>query len=835
MEGRTSDRKGGLGGGCGQEWGALSRTLVPALDKSHSLRYGNNNQVNVTEFNVTEFVSDSTMIKRIKLLKDLGRFRALRAHQGESGTFSRLNVIYAPNATGKSTLSDLLRSLSTQDARYLSGRRRISATDLPEIILELEDGGTESIARFQGGSWTFTGVPPQVYVFDERFLADNVLVGHQIGVAQRRNLYSFAIGHSGLELQEKVNIAERELGEAHQRLKLKELTLKGLIPEGLDVERFRTLRAVDGLEEEIAKASDDLDTWRIKQRKAESLKQRKDLEAIPVSEIPKELDTALSATLAEAALAAESRIREHLELHSNGGTIEWLGTGYRTQVEHSCPYCGQSLQGVEIVKAYQSYFLGELAAQDKERELVRDKIRASFGQSARYRVREVLISHETERSWWNDTVGTTFDLPSLRSITAIDEQMKAVHGALMSALKTKADTPGVAIALSPQQRALVAEWEDFQAEVKRYNDDLVELNRTLAKSKETSNTVDLPSLEERVKQLSATRSRYSSSVVDAFADFDAATADKRERETAKAEANDNLRRQSLEVFQAYGNRINELLEDFSVDFRIVNRGVSFKGGQPSGAIAIEMRGTEVSSAAEDVINPAKLSLSNTLSGGDRSALGLAFFLAVVELDPELCDRIVVFDDPFHRQDRSRQRRTIEKVQWIAERARQCIVMSHDLDFAKAAAYCPKIGTHTFQLDPITEEATLSRCDLPLLPSQAYEKHYRCVTEFIQSPEAYLDRLDYVANTLRPVLEEYLRHKYPLAWGVRDSLGEMIAKVRQSDERQPIHKLISKLDTLARINEFATTYHHGGTGSESDCPDPKELLSFTVETLEFLHD
>jgi len=100
-------------------------------------------------------------------------------------------------------------------------------------------------------------------------------------------------------------------------------------------------------------------------------------------------------------------------------------------------------------------------------------------------------------------------------------------------------------------------------------------------------------------------------------------------------------------------------------------------------IAAEFNGTRISSAREAVLDPSQYSLANTLSGGDRSALAIAFFLAIVELDPNIADTIVIFDDPYHNQDRSRQRCTIEKNHHITDIARQCFVLSHDLEFARA--------------------------------------------------------------------------------------------------------------------------------------------------------
>ena len=75
------------------------------------------------------------MIKRIKVLKEIGRFSALTPTQGTEGDFSSLNVIYAGNACGKSTLCDVFRSLDTGNPDYVIGRKRIGANTQPEVVM----------------------------------------------------------------------------------------------------------------------------------------------------------------------------------------------------------------------------------------------------------------------------------------------------------------------------------------------------------------------------------------------------------------------------------------------------------------------------------------------------------------------------------------------------------------------------------------------------------------------------------------------------------------------------------------------------------------------------
>src|SRR5688572_28777825 len=65
-----------------------------------------------------------------------------------------------------------------------------------------------------------------------------------------------------------------------------------------------------------------------------------------------------------------------------------------------------------------------------------------------------------------------------------------------------------------------------------------------------------------------------------------------------------------------------------------------------------------------------------------SALALAFFFAQVEASPHLAKKVVVLDDPFTSQDRSRMVCTQQSIRKLAEQALQVIVLSHDPRFLK---------------------------------------------------------------------------------------------------------------------------------------------------------
>ena len=133
------------------------------------------------------------------------------------------------------------------------------------------------------------------------------------------------------------------------------------------------------------------------------------------------------------------------------------------------------------------------------------------------------------------------------------------------------------------------------------------------------------------------------------------------------------------VVQPYENRINYFLDLFNADFKIARTGHGYPGGIATSSYRLVINATHVDLGSPNtaVNSP---SFKNTLSSGDRGTLALAFFLAELEREADLANRIVVFDGPFSSQDAFRRRQTIYEIMRTANNCNQVIVLSHDAQF-----------------------------------------------------------------------------------------------------------------------------------------------------------
>ena len=780
------------------------------------------------------------MIKRINTLKRVGRFSELHSAAGADHDFAEFNVVFASNAAGKSTLCDVFRSMSSGEAAYVVGRKRLDAGNDPEIVVTLDGTAAPQVIRFQNGAWANAAASPTIHVYDDRFVAENVLVGHHINVDQRRNLYGLVIGAQGIALKQAVDAADLQLTEAGTTARTAEAAVTRLLPQGHAIESFRALTVVVDADQQIDSAKDALASATQMNFRADAIRQRSSLAQVAIAQIAANLAEALSSTLDDAALVAEQKVRAHLETHTSGLSIDWLGQGHRAKSGDGCPHCGQSMAGLEILQAYDAFFSGELQAQERARAALKAATTQAFGEEARNRIREKLTSHATECDWWSNATGFRFTLPNCPDLATLLESHASVYRAINDALDRKQANPANATSITSTEQQAIDTWLGIAATLTKYNADLQAINTTLAQNKAEAGNIDLAPLQRDLAALEASKQRHQQVMVDAFAAFDTAVRARTDAQRAKQTANEALRNQANTLLAQYGVRINELLDLFAANFRIVCGGtndnyVNFGGGQPSGQLAIEILGQRIASSPADAADPARPSLANTLSGGDRSALALSFFLAKVEREADLGDCIIVFDDPFHSQDRSRQSRTIERIHSLARAATQVFVFSHDLDFARAVTPIHGVRTRTFKLDPLADRTTLECREFDMLPSRAYETKYSLLTDFVATPGNYGNQLNAIAGTLRTILEEYLQLKFPLRWvaGV-DWFGTMIGKIRAASCADPLVRCQGLVDDLTEVNEYSQRFHHRTTGATADVPDARELVTYAKQTLEIIH-
>lgn len=771
------------------------------------------------------------MIKRIISIQNVGRFTSLGAESGNQGEFSKLNVIYARNAEGKSTLCDVLRSLTLNDPSYVIGRKRfgVGLTSKVEILF---NRGANAKAEFSPHGWSVQPEVerPKILIYDERFVLDNVLVGHQVDTSQRRSLFGLVIGAHALALEEQVKAAGEEQTRATNNKSISERTASHLAPDGWTLEAWRKLPAIEGIDDLIRQKEESYQRAKTTALNQSAIKSRASLAVLNLPDVPAALETTLATTLEGTATEALEQVKLHLERHPNVD-MDWLKRGYGDGQNAECPYCAQAVSASDVVKLYSGVFNDALRNQQQQLTDLEGTIRKGFGEVARMTLKQCIEKHDLDRSWWKESGGLTFDLTSPPNPEALVNQMSDVEASALAAIGRKRQDPNQAVTLTPMEQAALTAWKASVVELSPYLDAIASANAAIKEHQSGTTTTSLTSLEVELSQLKATKTRHMTTAVDAIARLTAAERAKAQADNQKRTANEALKKESVRVFTEYGTRINEYLKAFGVEFRIERTGVNFTGGQPSGEIVLALHGHEIKTSATEAADPSKPSLYNTLSSGDKSTLALAYFLSILDSEPDKANSIVVFDDPFHGQDRSRRTRTLERINDVASTFGQTFVLSHDLEFARDVERTTVSDVRTFAFTG-GSGTTMKPVDLPALSAPSFIKDYRALEGYVQTPTNDEATCRAVVKSIRQSLEGYLRVKYPGQFSNNDYLGDMIKKIREAPAGSVLANGSALVTDLTQVNDYSKGHHHA---QESIDPiDSAELVNYANQAISIIH-
>src|SRR5208337_2848708 len=112
------------------------------------------------------------MITKVKFLKNIGKFYDCTA-KGNELDWCKNTFLFSPNAYGKSTLVDVLRSLRDNEPKFIRARRTLNAVGVPEAVIIID--GVNHI--FNGTKWDKPY--PAIQLFDVPFIHANILT-HEI-------------------------------------------------------------------------------------------------------------------------------------------------------------------------------------------------------------------------------------------------------------------------------------------------------------------------------------------------------------------------------------------------------------------------------------------------------------------------------------------------------------------------------------------------------------------------------------------------------------------------------------------------------------------------------
>ena len=183
------------------------------------------------------------MIQKFIRIQNIGKFRNCKA-VGDV-VLHKLSLIYAENGRGKTTLCDILRSLSTGNGDLVKGRKMLGSSQPASIEIRLDN----SNANFDGEHWSTT--MPELYIFDNRFIDENVYSGEVVEHGHKRNLFRVIVGEKGVSLAQKVDSLDAQVREADRLMKASEVNVSKFVPPKMSADDYVALQADPDIDDKI--------------------------------------------------------------------------------------------------------------------------------------------------------------------------------------------------------------------------------------------------------------------------------------------------------------------------------------------------------------------------------------------------------------------------------------------------------------------------------------------------------------------------------------------------------------------------------------------------------
>jgi len=759
-------------------------------------------------------------LDRIQLLRNVGQFDSV--NEGAQLQLTRMALIYAENGRGKTTLASILRSAGTGNAQLVTERHRLGAQNPPHLVLAPRTGPP---LVFQNGAWTFT--LPNIAVFDDHFVTQNVCAGVEIGPSHRQNLHELILGAQGVALNADLQ-AHVVRVEEHNR------TLRGLsdaIPAeargAMAVDAFCALPADAGIDSAIQDAERNLAAA----QSADAVRQAATFLPFSLPSFDTQaINALLACTLPDLEASAVASVQAHLaKLGPEGAT--WVGDGMQsiadasTGLDHEiCPFCAQDLAGSPLLRHYQAYFS---AAYEGLKVEVVQQIQAlnhTHGGLAALTFERSVREAEQRRTFWDAFLQT----PEIAIDTAVlTRTWGQARDAVAEALAAKQAAPLEGRMLPEAALAAIAAYEAVKVNITACSDSLVACNAQIALVKERAATANVATLTSDLTRLKSTRARHSAAVTPHCAAYLTEKEAKIQTEGLRDQARVALNNYRQNIFPAYQVVINDYLSRFNAGFRLDQvDSVNTRGGSAC-SYSVLINNAAVPQTAE--VGP---SFRNTLSAGDRNALALAFFFASLEQDQQLAQKIVVIDDPMTSLDEHRSLTTVQEMRRLLPRVAQVIVLSHSKPFlCNLWEGASTADRSAIRLVRAATGSIFASWDVRQDCITEHDRRHELVTGYLQAADPSVERQ--VAAALRPILEAFARVAYPIAFQPGGLLGPFLGLCEQRVNTPT--QILGQADIaeLRALLDYANLFHHDSNPAwATQVINDQALVNFAQRTLAF---
>jgi wobble nucleotide-excising tRNase len=475
-----------------------------------------------------------------------------------------------------------------------------------------------------------------------------------------------------------------------------------------------------------------------------------------------------------------------------------LSQGLPHVVDDRCPFCATSLNGNSLIDAYRGYFSEAYASHKAAIADMATALNRELSSTAALKVQQAFGQVATDAEFWRAYCDHGYT-PS-DAADRISGEVETLFNAAKAMLRTKAASPLEPVESSMAFLEARATWSATIVELEADLATVVEANRRVQAVKDANAVADKAKAEATLASLEATKKRHSEPALSLASNYATLLQEKKALVDAKDAKKAALDTYDKEILGAYEADINRFLTSFGASFRLAQCGKSYVGKAPQSTYCLRFDTSDVDVTKTSADDPG---FDTTMSAGDKNTFALAFFLSQLKREPDIANKIVVFDDPFTSLDDFRRAMTAKEVVRMGgtDMAAQVILLSHDKFFLDAVRALIRGAICTpLQISASAGGSSIEPWDIEREVKEGYLQDHMRLQDFAEGRGGNARDMLMV---MRPLLESYIRYRFPNQILEGKWLGDMLAIVREDTT----HPLTPQYNELDDINGYTAPFHH----------------------------
>lgn len=739
------------------------------------------------------------MIQKIEKVKNIGNYEDYIA-SGDV-TLKKMNLIYAENGAGKTTIARILYSISTNNPAIIFQHKRIHATTEPEVCIKDESGQL----IFNGNRWNKN--KPNIAVFDTYFISENVYTGFQISSDHRKHLYKFIIGDTGVGIAKKIERVKLLIDDTNNENIGFANQIK-MLSNYQDVDKVCNLVSITNIEDLIEAKNKEL---QIAQNNEVILKQSilPLFPTVPFNLDMDKLKQILSISVDGIGKEYLDIVKGHLDkLESDGldKSAQWTYKGFlmiNRNNNKKCPFCGTPIEGIQLIEGYNQFFSKNYIDAVRQAKELKEKLAIINVELFANQVLNIKKRLEELNNFWADYITIAVEKP------VFDYDMSRMcrcFQSLKDVVEVKYANPVEEVSTT-EADAYIKEIKTLSEKINTINEYILLYNTKIIDLRTKIRKIE--DIRKELKELELSKKRFEMPLMESCSKYELTNNQLKRLQNINKTYQIIQKTESNQVFEQYGQKINHYLRNvFSTKFQISEiKDGGIRGRSKEANLSYTLTFNDIPIEQEGESNT---SFKNVLSEGDKNTIAFSFFLAKLTTEPDLTNQIVIFDDPLTSLDLNRRNATIHQLASLYQQSEQVIVLSHNLHFL--------IELNSIRL--------IKACDKKCLQiinanGKSFIREHQIKKEWIDNYQRALDSMsnfldnplpedqEKTINSIRISLEIFLKLKYcQYISDQNQTFGQLVGVLEKSScvfINQNKDDVIDKLNQLVSISWRG---HHG---------------------------